>query len=49
MNFEVGSILNLNKSITNELIVKIEDLPKFKGLPGFSQGNQSVKISKVLE
>ena len=49
VNFEVGNILNLNKAISSELEVKIENLPKFKGMPGFSLGNQAVKISKVLE
>jgi flagellar motor switch protein FliM len=48
VNFEEGNILNLSKSIHDDLHIQIEDVPKFKGLPGFSRGNQSVKISKVL-
>jgi len=48
-NFKIGSILNLSKSIYDDLIIKIEDLPKFRGRPGFSRGNQAVKISKILE
>lgn len=49
VNFEIGDVLNLSKSINDDLLIKIEDLPKFKGKPGFSRGNQAIKISKVLE
>jgi flagellar motor switch protein FliM len=48
MNFEVGDVLNLGKSVTDELVVEIENSPKFKGVPGFSRGNQAVKLTKVL-
>ena len=48
-HFEKGNILNLNKSIHDELVIKIEDLQKYKGLPGFRRGNQAIKITKVLE
>jgi flagellar motor switch protein FliM len=49
MNFEIGSVINLGKSITDELIVKVEGLPKFKGIPGISRGNQAVKLTRVIE
>ncbi|MBI4698366.1 MAG: flagellar motor switch protein FliM [Nitrospirae bacterium] len=48
MKLKVGSILTLNKSVTDELLVKIEDTPKFKGVPGFSKGNQAIKLTRVL-
>jgi flagellar motor switch protein FliM len=49
INFEPGTILNLGKSITDELVVKVENSPKFKGVPGVSRGNQSIKLTKVIE
>ena len=49
MNFEPGTVLNLGKSITDELVVKVENSPKFKGTPGVSRGNQSIKLTRVIE
>jgi flagellar motor switch protein FliM len=49
MNFEPGTVLNLGKSITDELVVKVENSPKFKGEPGVSRGNQAIKLTRVIE
>lgn len=48
MNLESGSVITLNNSISDELLVKVEDIPKFKGTPGFSKGSQAIQITKVL-
>ncbi|UCH44585.1 MAG: flagellar motor switch protein FliM, partial [Nitrospiraceae bacterium] len=48
MHFEVGDVLNLGTSVSDELVLKVENSPKFKGVPGFSRGNQAVKLTKVL-
>lgn len=45
MNFRVGSVIILNKPVSEDLIVKVEDVPKFKGMSGISRGNQAVKIT----
>ena len=49
MNFEVGNILNLGKSISDDLIIEVEGAPKFRGKPGFSRGNQAVKLTGTIE
>jgi len=49
MNFEVGNVLNLGKSATDELILKVEGLPKFRGHPGFSRGNQAIKLTGEID
>lgn len=49
MNFEVGNVINLGKSVADELVVKVEGSPKFKGVPGFSKGNQAVKLTAFIE
>lgn len=48
MKLRVGDVLTLNQSTTDELLVKVEDAPKFKGVPGFSRGSQAVRVTKVL-
>lgn len=48
MKLKVGDVLTLNKSTTDELLIKVEDVPKFKGLPGFSRGSQAVRVTKTL-
>jgi flagellar motor switch protein FliM len=47
MNFEVGSIMNIGKSVSDELEIKIENIRKFSGLPGYSRGNQAIKVTKI--
>jgi|Deesub1362A_J573_1020465.scaffolds.fasta_scaffold09242_5 flagellar motor switch protein FliM len=49
MNFEKGNIINLGKSIDDELVIKVEGVPKFWGTPGISRGNQAVKITRLYE
>ena len=49
MNFEVGTIIGLNTSVNDELILRVEDVPKFKGFPGQYKGNQAIKLTGVIE
>ena len=49
MEFEVGNVITLGKSIADDLIVKVEGSPKFKGKPGFSRGNQAIKLTGIVE
>ena len=44
LNLKEGSILNLNRSASDELVIKIEDSPKFKGIPGVCKGKHAVKL-----
>jgi flagellar motor switch protein FliM len=48
MKLKVGDVITLNRSTTDELLVKVEDVPKFKGVPGFSRGNQAIRVTKIL-
>lgn len=48
INLEIGSVINLSKSVSDELVVKIEDIPKFMGTPGYSRGSQAIRITKIL-
>lgn len=49
LSLDVGNILTLNKSTTDDFIIKVGDVPKFCGKPGYSRGNQALKIVKVLQ
>ncbi|MEW6417086.1 MAG: flagellar motor switch protein FliM [Nitrospirota bacterium] len=49
MNLEVGNVISLGKPVSDGLLVRIEGLPKFIGMPGYSRGNQALKITDVLE
>jgi flagellar motor switch protein FliM len=48
MNLEVGNILNLGVHTESDFIVKVEGIPKYRGLPGFRKGNRAVKITEIL-
>ncbi|MFA5073227.1 MAG: flagellar motor switch protein FliM [Nitrospirota bacterium] len=47
MNLNVGDVLPLAKSITDSLVLKVEKVPKLGGVPGYSRGNQAVRITKL--
>ncbi len=47
MNLNIGSVIPLGKFITDELIVKVEGIPKFFGVPGYSRSNQAIKVTKT--
>lgn len=49
MNFEIGNVINLGKSVQKNFTVKVEGTPKFLGKPGISRGNQAVKITGFIE
>ncbi len=49
MKFEVGSVISLNKPVSEASIVKIEGLPKFKGFPGQSRGSAAIKLTRILQ
>ncbi|MBI4620040.1 MAG: flagellar motor switch protein FliM [Desulfobacterales bacterium] len=48
MNLDVGSVITLGKSITDEFVIRVEDIPKFSGVPGYSRGSQAIKITGGL-
>jgi flagellar motor switch protein FliM len=49
MGFKVGDVINLGNDVTDPLIMKVEQNPKFKGFPGVSRGNKAVQITEVIE
>jgi flagellar motor switch protein FliM len=49
MSYKVGDTLILGNDVTDPLILKVENNPKFKGFPGVSRGNKAVQITEVIE
>jgi flagellar motor switch protein FliM len=49
LHLERGNIIPLPTSVSDELNIRVEGVPKMKGTPGFSRGNQAVKVTKILE
>jgi flagellar motor switch protein FliM len=48
MALKVGSVIHLGVHKDEPLLVKIEDVPKYRGAPGHRKGNQAIKITETL-
>lgn len=48
LNLEVGSVITLGKSVNDDILIKVERKPTFAGMPGYSRGNQAIKITKIF-
>jgi flagellar motor switch protein FliM len=49
MKFKIGDTLMLGNDVTDPLLLKVEQIPKFKGFPGVSRGNKAVKLTETIE
>jgi flagellar motor switch protein FliM len=49
VNMEKGNVISLQTSVSDELIIHVEGVPKMKGTAGFYRGNQGIKITQILE
>lgn len=49
LNLEVGSVIILNNSVNDDILIMVEGKPIYMGTPGFSKGNQAIKITKILK
>jgi flagellar motor switch protein FliM len=48
MALEVGSVINLGIHKGNDLLIKVEDVPKYRGVPGFRKGNHAIRLTEIL-
>ncbi len=48
LNLEPNQVLDLNKSVDDEIVVRVEGVARFKGYPVQVKGNKAVKISETL-
>lgn len=49
LNFEEGDIIRLNTGPQNNVMVNIERVPKFLGMPGVVKGSKAVQINEVID
>ncbi|HDH53534.1 MAG TPA: flagellar motor switch protein FliM [Nitrospirae bacterium] len=49
LNFEVGNVINLAQSVSDELTVNVEGIEKFKCIAGCRRGNQAIKLTGFIE
>ncbi|MFH1624579.1 MAG: flagellar motor switch protein FliM [Pseudomonadota bacterium] len=48
LNLQVGDVIQLEKDVDEELVLKIEGIPKFTGFPGLFRGNRALKLTSVI-
>jgi flagellar motor switch protein FliM len=49
LNFEVDDVLRLNTGPQNHVIMNIERVPKFLGMPGVVKGSKAVQITEAID
>jgi flagellar motor switch protein FliM len=49
LNFEVDDILRLNSGPQNNVVVNIERVPKYLGMPGVVKGSKAVQITETID
>jgi flagellar motor switch protein FliM len=49
VHMEKGNVITLQTSLSDELTIQVEGVPKMKGTAGAYRGNQGIKVTKFLE
>ena len=49
LNFEVDDVLRLNTGPQNNVVVNIERIPKYLGMPGVVKGSKAVQITELID
>ena len=48
INLKEGSIIQLERDITDELPIYVSEVEKFRGYPGVVRGNKAIRVSSVV-
>ena len=49
LNTQVGDVIQLDHNINNTIMVKVEHIPKFRGVVGIRDSNYAVRITDILK
>ena len=49
MKYKVGDTIILGNDVTDPLLLKVEQIPKFKGFSGVSRGNKAVQLAEKIQ
>ena len=47
LDLAIGDTIMLDQACSSEMIVKVEGIPKYFGIPGIKHGNKAIQISKI--
>lgn len=47
LDLSPGDTIMLDKDCSSEMVVKVEGVPKYFGIPGIKHGNKAIQISKI--
>lgn len=47
LDLSVGDTIMLDKACSSDMLVKVEGVPKYFGIPGIRHGNKAIQISKI--
>ena len=48
MNLKVGDVIALDQDADDEMLIRVEGIPKFKGIPGVIKGNKAVRLTRLI-
>jgi len=46
LGLKAGDVIQLDQDVSDAVLVKVEGVPKFKGVPGVVEGNQALKVTE---
>ena len=49
LKLKVNDVINLNTGPKDPVVIKIEEVPKYYGIPGIYKGNRSVQIIEMID
>jgi len=48
LDMRVGDVFSLDQDADDEMLIRVEGIPKFKGMPGVIKGNKAVRLTKLI-
>jgi len=47
LNLRINDVIQLERYVDDELVLKVEGVPKFVGYPGLSKGNRALQVTSI--
>jgi flagellar motor switch protein FliM len=49
LKLKVNDVISLNSGPKDPVVIKVEEVPKYYGIPGIYKGNRSVQIIEMID
>jgi flagellar motor switch protein FliM len=49
LEMEKDDIINLNTGPQDAIVIKVQNVPKYRGMPGIIKGNRAIQITELIE